>query len=69
MQTEKHKHIVVSHIVLRWLGVDRVLCSKSDAAHSDDSKDGELKILQSQDVVTALPKPGADTQTRVHVKK
>lgn len=51
-----------SHIISRGVGPDGVLCSKGDAAHGDDGKDAELKVLQSQDVVTALSKPGANTQ-------
>lgn len=58
---------VMPHIVLWWVRVDRVLCSEGDAAHSDDRQDAELKILQSQDVVTAPPKPGANTHMYAHV--
>lgn len=60
---QKNTHAVMSHIVLWWVRPDRVLGSEGNAAHSDDRQDAELKILQSQDVVTALSKPGADTQT------
>lgn len=63
---ERHTHIKMSHIVLWWLRVDRVLCCEGNAAHSDDRQDAELKILQSQNVVTAPPKPGANPQMHTH---
>lgn len=63
MFTHSQYNPVTSYIVLGWVRPDRVLGSKGNAAHRDDRQDAELKILQSQDVVTALSKPGKYTQT------
>lgn len=60
--TQADEDKLSSHIVSRRLRPDGVLCSEGDAAHSDDRQDAELKVLQSQDVVAALPKPGTNTQ-------
>lgn len=57
----------MSHIVPWRVGPDGVLRGERDAAHRDDRQDAELEVLQSQDVVTALPKPGARTQTHTRV--
>lgn len=62
-----HTQWMMSHIISRWVRPDGVLCSEGDAAHGDDGQDAELEILQSQDVVTALAKPGANTQTHTCV--
>lgn len=58
-------------MVPRRLRRDRVLGGEGDAAHGDDRQDAELKVLQSQDVVAALPKPadahrGSEMQPGFH---
>lgn len=55
--------MVGTHIVPRWLGLDRVFCSQGNAAEGYNYEDDHLEIAQVDNVVEQTPNPANNIST------